>query len=108
MIRVWQLGSLDHKIYPTKEALERLEKTIKDIHEKGLTDIIWGPELKVTLIPENNEEMKSVEVVFPQGKLSELINTIQVEAKEIAKKQVYDIVFGLGIDKEPFNQEGKE
>jgi len=48
-IRIWQLGSIEEGIMPTKEALENLHKTIKEQDDSNTINIIWGPDpIKVT------------------------------------------------------------
>jgi hypothetical protein len=45
-IRLWKLGSLEHKILPTKESVEKLNKILSDsVGKDGTLDLIWGPEL---------------------------------------------------------------
>jgi hypothetical protein len=48
-VRIWQLGSIEEGIMPTKEALENLHKTIKEQDDSNTINIIWGPDpIKVT------------------------------------------------------------
>ena len=47
MLRVWKLGSLEHKILPTTEAVEKLSSLLSDWDGKTTLDIIWGPDLQV-------------------------------------------------------------
>lgn len=53
MLRIFKLGSLEHGISPTKEAVEQLAESLK----AGVTDIIWGPDIEVELVPETAEEV---------------------------------------------------
>lgn len=53
MIRVWKLGSLEHRILPTKEGVDKLAAILET---KDLTDIIWGPDLEVEVIPSAEED----------------------------------------------------
>jgi hypothetical protein len=46
-IRLWKLGDLDHRIYPTEAAVARLEGILSKWDKKSPLDIIWGPELKL-------------------------------------------------------------
>jgi hypothetical protein len=49
IVRVWQLGSLEHKVFPTAEAIDSLVNILlKVMSEGGPSDVIWGPDLKVT------------------------------------------------------------
>ena len=54
MIRVWTLGNLAQKITPTREAAAILSQMLRD------KDIIWGPDLSVTIIPETQEELEAL------------------------------------------------
>ena len=44
-IRVWKLGSLEHKILPTENAIGRLADMLLNNVGGGSIDLIWGPEL---------------------------------------------------------------
>jgi hypothetical protein len=44
-IRVWKLGSLEHKILPTETAVGRLADMLMNNVGGGSIDLIWGPEL---------------------------------------------------------------
>lgn len=44
-IRVWKLGSLEHKILPTETAISRLADMLLNNVGGGSIDLIWGPEL---------------------------------------------------------------
>ncbi len=46
-IRVWTLGSLDHKIMPADGTVEKFEKYLKTKDLPPGVDIIWGPELNL-------------------------------------------------------------
>lgn len=46
-VRLWRLGSLEHKIYPTEAAVARLADMLASAVGGGAIDIIWGPELDV-------------------------------------------------------------
>ena len=41
-LRIWKLGSLEHKIFPTEKAVAKLAELLMN---EEATDIIWGPEL---------------------------------------------------------------
>jgi hypothetical protein len=46
--RVWKIGSHEHKIYPTKAAVEKLQGLINEAKKtEGTFDLIWGPDLEV-------------------------------------------------------------
>ena len=44
-VRLWKLGSLDHEIFPTQEAVNRLADILLSNPGGGAFDLIWGPEL---------------------------------------------------------------
>lgn len=47
VMRVWTLGSLEHRVYPTEEAVQKLADALL----QNPRDLIWGPELSVTTVP---------------------------------------------------------
>ena len=54
-IRVWKLGSLEHKVTPTRQAVEKLSQQLESIRlsdEDGYHDLIWGPDIQVIEIPD--------------------------------------------------------
>ncbi len=44
-IRIWQLGSLEHKIMPTKAAFDALNEVLVYAGNGESFDLIWGPDL---------------------------------------------------------------
>ena len=44
-IRLWRLGSLEHRILPTESAISRLADMLLNNVGGGSIDLIWGPEL---------------------------------------------------------------
>lgn len=69
-IRLWKLGSLEHRIVPNQDAVNKLQTILKSAHSSNdeLMDIIWGPDLEVQEIGINDtieqfvvEEMKEVD-----------------------------------------------
>lgn len=46
-IRLWQLGSLEHKILPTDAAVSKLADILINNVGGGTLDLIWGPELSL-------------------------------------------------------------
>ncbi len=64
-IRLWNLGSMEHGIYPTDEACGRLAEILNNRKLDEPLDLIWGPELSVTQI---STDGKSVEDVINIGK----------------------------------------
>lgn len=47
-IRLWKLGSLDHRILPTEAAIARLADMLMNNVGGGSIDLIWGPELSLS------------------------------------------------------------
>jgi hypothetical protein len=45
-VRVWKLGSLEHKIAPKKTALNKLRDILASHVGGGTLDLVWGPELE--------------------------------------------------------------
>ncbi len=67
-IRLWKLGSLEHRITPTQQGLNKLRNILKESTAKsGEIDIVWGPELNVELI-EIEDDVKNY-IVNEEGKL---------------------------------------
>lgn len=46
VVRVWKLGSLEHRVIPTEAAVQRLAEMLMKMGD-GDTDLIWGPDLEV-------------------------------------------------------------
>lgn len=46
-IRIWKLGSLEHKIFPTDAAIARLSNILLNHVAGGAMDFIWGPDLTI-------------------------------------------------------------
>jgi hypothetical protein len=44
-IRLWRLGSLENRIFPSAEAINRLAEVLLNNVGGGSIDLIWGPEL---------------------------------------------------------------
>mgnify|MGYP007059420642 CR=1 FL=1 len=49
--RVWKLGSLEHKLYPSQEAVLKLES-----NNERFEDIIWGPDIDVINLSGNSKK----------------------------------------------------
>ena len=47
-IRLWTLGSLDHKILPNKAAINKLRNILASNVGGGTMELVWGPELTYT------------------------------------------------------------
>mgnify|MGYP003630657721 FL=1 len=45
-VRLWTVGNLDHKIIPTKAAINKLRDILASNVGGGTMDLVWGPELE--------------------------------------------------------------
>ena len=45
-VRLWTVGNLDHKIIPTKAAINKLRDILASNVGGGTMDLVWGPELQ--------------------------------------------------------------
>jgi hypothetical protein len=59
-IRLWKLGSLEHKIFPTKEAIMVLENMLANIDGEDESDIIWDSAINVELLIIDDNEINAV------------------------------------------------
>lgn len=75
-IRIFTLGSVEHKIFPTKAAFAKLSEMLENHTGVGTIDIVWGPDLKM-------EESKS--------------NVYNFLGEEKYKSCLNQIYAGLGI-----------
>jgi len=44
-VRLWKLGSLDHKVLPNKAAIDKLRNILASNTGGGTMDLVWGPEI---------------------------------------------------------------
>ena len=47
-IRLWTIGSLDHKILPNKAVINKLRNILASNVGGGTMELVWGPELTYT------------------------------------------------------------
>ena len=47
-VRLWTVGNLEHKIIPTKAAINKLRDILASNVGGGTMDLVWGPELQFT------------------------------------------------------------
>lgn len=60
IIRLWRLGSLQHKIVPTPRAQQKLADILNDgVTDDNVLDIIWGPDIDCQVI---SGDVDSVEI----------------------------------------------
>ena len=53
-IRLWNLGSFEHNVFPTREAINKVRRILSNRNGGGVIDLVWGPELSFT---ESNTEV---------------------------------------------------
>lgn len=46
-IRIWKLGSIDHKIWPNQAIIDHLHNQLLSNVGGGVMDLIWGPDLQL-------------------------------------------------------------
>lgn len=74
-LRVWRLGSLEHRILPTEASIKKLTDLLMT---EDMTDLIWGPELEVIDLPGNVDG-----VIVSDQEFHEAINYIRSKRKEV-------------------------
>lgn len=55
-LRIFKLGSLEHKLLPTEEAFVKLSEMLKS----DPTDLIWGPDLQVKELDIDPEDKQAI------------------------------------------------
>jgi hypothetical protein len=49
-IRVWKLGSLEHKLIPTREGIEEFRRMLKEeMKNNDGIDVVCGPDVQLTV-----------------------------------------------------------
>ena len=69
-IRLWTLGSLDHKILPNKAAINKLRDILASNAGGGTMELVWGPELTFS------ESSSDVYKFLGSEKYSAVLNSI--------------------------------
>lgn len=69
-IRLWTLGSLDHKILPNKAAINKLRDILASNSGGGTMELVWGPELSF------QESSSDVYKFLGSEKYSAVLNSI--------------------------------
>lgn len=64
-IRLWKLGSLEHKVWPKTESLDKLTLMLSKWDGKDDLDIIWGPDLELISVESNNDDIDVIQL--PDG-----------------------------------------
>lgn len=71
-IRLWTMGSLEHKINPTKKAIDKFTQALAkcEVHIKETgedANLIWGPEVSVQEVKISEEDMDFIIEGQPEG-----------------------------------------
>lgn len=96
-IRLWKLGSLEHKIAPSEENVQRLADLLFDPNSE-VKDIIWGPDIECHEV--NQGKMSNLEgfAYWLKGYLTEGCDTEVIRAeldKQIAAYEANDNIGGV-------------
>lgn len=57
-IRVWTLGDLDTGLIPGKGAIDKVRALLSNLKPGEVNDIVWGPDLKCTVIETDTDNVK--------------------------------------------------
>jgi len=68
-IRLWKVGSLEHKTHPTQEQVHLLSQAIQRLDKEG-GNLIWGP---------------AIDVVTVEGEVDIIIEELENGNKKITK-----------------------
>ena len=69
-IRIFKLGSLEHKIAPTKAAASKLSSILSNNVGGGTMDLVWGPDLELI------ESKSTVHNFLGEGKYTPHLNSV--------------------------------
>jgi len=69
-IRIFKLGSLDHKIAPTKAAAAKLSSILQNNVGGGTLDLVWGPDIQLL------ESNTNVHQFLGEGKYTPHLNSV--------------------------------
>lgn len=58
-IRLWTMGSLEHRIIPTKAAVEKLRNIIKENHGDGVLNLVWGDDLPKNGVMSDKQQIQN-------------------------------------------------
>lgn len=75
-IRLWTLGSLEHRMVPNQAAIERLANILKDWDGKSDLEIIWGPELRLTQYVADPNDRNVISLPKVSIKNGECVNSV--------------------------------
>ena len=65
--RLWILGSLEHKVIPTKATIQKLAAILSDTPSEGVMDFIWDDGLKCQVVEGDVDEVLVPVAKQPDG-----------------------------------------
>lgn len=84
-IRLWKLGSLEHKIWPTEKAYEKLGTILREWNGQDDLDVIWNDTLTLEVI--NSTDDTDIDIIeLPDGKRRIVIRGDKTEIYEDKKE----------------------
>ena len=66
-IRLWTLGSLEPLLIPSKNSIDKLKEVLAKCNN-STNDIIWGPDLKLTVVS-GSEDKIMIPEKLPDGRI---------------------------------------
>ena len=91
-IRIWKLGSLEHKVVPSAESMAKLEEILNSQDDGGELELIWGPDIDTK------------EIVFEDNEDSCIMNPDLLESFIVLQNM---LLFGQHQGECSINQEGQ-
>lgn len=71
ILRVWRLGSLEHRIFPTDMTIDEFKKELEKINDNEFFDLVWTADLMFEGIPILYDKLsaldKDLDVVVNDG-----------------------------------------
>lgn len=61
--RVWKLGNLENRIFPTPKGIETFKQMLNQRDSKKDFDIIWGPDVEVIQLESYGEDVLVSDIV---------------------------------------------
>ncbi len=81
-VRLWTLGSFEHRVIPGKQSIEKLRQLISNLTygEDGYADVVWGPDLMVTVVEVDENLNDVIETpTVDDGRIRILVEKKEVE-----------------------------
>lgn len=69
-VRIWKIGSLEHKILPSPAAIAKLSEMLINVGNGNTADLIWGPELSF------EQHIPDVDKILGSDKYSSVMTAI--------------------------------